>query len=65
MKVALIKSYADYGKNCGIAKQIEGQMLYNVQEKGLNFVGEDDKGEKWLFSDFAIEELRWKVVCGS
>lgn len=53
-----IKSYAKYGKNCGIASAVQG-MTVDVEphprHKGMwRFV--DSTGQAWVASDYAFDE---------
>lgn len=50
-----IKSYEKYGKECGIAKQVEGQTVEAWQDttgKWHYFF----EGNNWVASDYAFEE---------
>lgn len=53
-----IKSYAKYGKNCGIASAVEGKTV-DVEPHPLHrgmwrFI--DETGQPWVASDYAFDE---------
>lgn len=51
--IKTIKSYNKYGENCGIAKQVQGQIVDAIQDEyGLWHF--KFKEESWVASDFAF-----------
>lgn len=51
----VIKSYFEFGEHCGIAKQVEGQIVDAEQDERGNWhfiFG----GEKWVASDYAFKK---------
>ena len=51
----IIKSYMEYGKNCGIAKQVEGKVVDAELGKD-NLWHFKFGGYKWVASDYAFKE---------
>ena len=53
--IKIIKSYMEYGENCGIAKQVQGQSVDAEKDKyGMwHFMF---SGERWVASDYAFKE---------
>ena len=53
--IKIIKSYMEYGENCGIAKQVQGQSVDAEKDKyGMwHFMF---SGEQWVASDYAFKE---------
>ena len=51
----IIKSYIEYGENCGVAKQVQGQIVDAEKDKygmwHFTFCG-----ERWVASDSAFKE---------
>ena len=51
----VIKSYLECGDHCGIAKQVQGQIVDDEKKSDGNwhFIA---NGEKWIASDYAFKE---------
>lgn len=51
----VIKSYMEYGENCGVAKQVQGQIV--DAEKDIHGMWHFEfRGERWIASDYAFKE---------